>query len=241
VRIRSKRTLAAFTTTAVLAAGFCSGAQAAEFQQAKFKAEVKGVQTYANEYHHVSTDRCDPQIDSSNYEVVRFKSTKPVLLTATKVSGLKDPLLTSGTKPLALPTRAKVTRSNSNSYTQVPEDCSGNGGGVGPGPAPDCGTKTVSPWLLSLDYWKRDHLELQPENGPETDLFQNCGRGEFPYLLEGLTFGKRQSAKLPAKELFDQKIGKLITIGTGNRYLPMPEGFDETTIRWELSLTRVGK
>jgi hypothetical protein len=41
------------------------------------------------------------------------------------------------------------------------------------------------------------------------------------------------------KEVFDEKIGKLITIGKGNEGIVWPEGFEKTKIRWELELTRV--
>ncbi len=231
--------LAALLALGLLAFSAASANAAGKYKQAHFKAEVKGVQTYVDEYHHVATDRCDSTVDSVSREKIRFESRKPVLLTATDLPGLKELVLTGGTdKPLRFPTKAKVTRSHSNSYTPVPEDCGGNGGGSIPTP-PDCGTRTIDPWWLSADYYKPGHIELQPEDIGSSSPFKNCGSGQFPYLMNGEVFGKRSDAELPEDEVFDEKIGKIITIGKGNEYLPMPEGYSETKIRWELSLTRI--
>ena len=52
-------------------------------------------------------------IDSSRTRRIKFKSKKPVLLTATRLPGVKDPVLTSGTKALRFPTKANITRSHS--------------------------------------------------------------------------------------------------------------------------------
>lgn len=237
---RSKTAGAALVACVIAALAASTGAQAG-YQKTKFKAEVKGVQTYEYEYHHISTGPCDAPIDTSTRERIKFKSTKPVLLTASRLPGLKEPVLTSGLKPLRIPTKATVTRSHSHTGGQVPEDCSGNGGGVGPQPPPDCGTKVVKPWWLSVDYYAKDRIELQPEDIAGSDLFERCGNGTWPYLLNGEWFGKRQSADLPKSELFDPKIGKLITIGSGNHSIVGPEGHEDTKIRWELSLTRIDK
>ena len=229
---------AALAAMVTFSLALTANASAAQYRQASFKAEVKGVQTYVDEYHHASTDRCDMTVDSVSNEKIAFKSKKPVKLTATDLPGVKELVLTSGTKPLRFPTKANITRNHSNSYTPIPEDCGGNGGGVEPRPL-DCGTRTISPWWLSADYYKRGHIELQPEDIAGNAPFENCGSGEFPYLMNGENFGKRSSAELPEKEVFDEEIGKIITIGKGSQYLPLIEGYTETKIRWELSLTRI--
>ncbi len=95
------------------------------------------------------------------------------------------------------------------------------------------------PLALSVDYYKTNHVELQPTSNNVADPFQHCGSGKFPYLLNGDSFGKRQDAELPVEEVFDEKIGKLITIGSGTEGIVGPETIDETKIRWELSLTRI--
>ena len=237
--IRTEMTLAMLMAVALLLAAFCASAQAGKYEQATFKAEVKGVQTHANEYHHASTGPCDPTIDSVTAEKAKFVSTKPVKLTITKVPQLREPIITSGTKGLRIPTKAKVTRSHTNSVSPIAPGCPDNGGGVPGGPGPDCGTKTFKPFWMSIDYYRPEHVELQPEDNAGGDPYQRCGSGMFPRILSGESFGKRSSAELPMKEVFDEKIGKLITIGKGNEGIVWPEGFERTNIRWELSLTRV--
>jgi len=241
--IRTEITLATVLAMALLVAAFCASAQAADdYEQAKFKAEVKGKQTFVSEWHHASTDRCDTGYDSLTKETIKFKSTKPVVITAMATPGAEDPYLMAGNGGgLRLPAKATITRSHSYSSTPVPEDCGSNGGGVEPGPGPDCGTKTVRPFDLAIDYYKRGHIEIQSEDqDPDADPFERCGSGRFPFLLHGTTFGKRQDAELPEEDLFDEKIGKLITIGRGSEFIAGPENsFDETNIEWDLSLTRI--
>ena len=218
-----------------------SSASAAKggYDQANFKAEIKGVQTYHDEYHKASTGPCDPQIDSVENEKVKFKSKKPVLFTATRIPEVKGLVLTSGDKPLRFPVKATVNRSHSHSATPLPLDCGGNGGGATPTP-PDCGRRTVGSWKLGVDYYKRSRLELIPEDYDQgTDLYVNCGNGYFPQLLPGTTFGKSTNAELPEDEVFNEKYGKIITIGDGDESIVYPDGFWETKLRWELSITRI--
>jgi len=233
--------LAALLALASLAFSVASANAAGNggYKQANFRAEIKGVQTFHDEYHHASTERCDPQIDSVEDETLRFKSKKPILFTATHIPEVKGLVLTSGDKPLRFPVKASVTRSNSHSASHLPLDCGDNGGGAEPTP-PDCGKRTIGSWKLGLDYYKRSRLELTPEDYDQgADLYVNCGSGMFPNLLPGTTFGKSTAAELPEDEVFNEKFGKIITIGDGDEFLPTPEGFSETKIRWELSITRI--
>ena len=232
-----KSQLAIAAALAVGSLAFSANASAEQYRQATFKAEIKGTQTFQSEYHHASTDACDPKIDSSTKEILKFKS-KPVKLTATDIPQAKELIFTSGTKPLVFKTKANLNRSHSYSASPVPEECGGNGGGVAPGPGPDCGSRTISPFPIGIEYYRRGRIHLVEQNA-STDPFERCGSGAFPYLLEGETFGKRQSAELPENEVFDERIGKLITIGEGTHGVVGPESWDETHIRWELSLTRV--
>lgn len=242
MKIKTEITLAALLAAGLLAAASASSASAFNSTQQRFKAEIKGVQTYASDYDHASTDVCDPTISSHSKETIRFASTKPVVVTFTRIPGVKDPVITAGRKALRLPTKARITRSNSYSASSVdPEVCGDNGGGVEGGPEqPDCGTKVVNPWYLSFDYASRGKVALQPEDVAGSDLFERCGTGMYPRLLDADGFGKSQVADLPVSEVFDPEIGKLITIGRGNENLPTPEGGESTNIRWELSLTRLG-
>jgi len=61
----------------------------------------------------------------------------------------------------------------------------------------------------------------------------------WPRLLPESSFGKSQVADLPINEVFDPKIGKLITIGRGDESIPYPDGADRTNLTWEVSLTRL--
>ena len=237
--IRTEMTLAGLLAAALLVFAFSSHADAkGKYKTASFKAEVKGVQTYTHAYDHTATDRCDMTVHDLSRETVRFASMRPVRLTATHIPGVKGLVLTSGTKPLRFPTKATVKRSNDHSYTPIPEDCSGNGGGGHVDP-PDCGTKTVKPFWLSVDYYKPGHVELQPEDQAGGSPFERCGSGMFPYMLTGESFGKRQSADLPENEVFNDEYGQIITIGKGNHSIVSPEGYDETKIRWEIDLKRI--
>ena len=229
--------LAALLAVGLLA--FSASSASAKYEQATFKAEVKGVQTYVAEQHIESNDRCEIASDSATKETVRFESRKPVLLTATDIPGVKGLVLTGAPgKPLRFPTKAKVSRNHSSSYTPIPEDCGGNGGGVVPTP-PDCGARTISPWWLSADFYKRGHIELQPEDISGSSPFENCGSGKFPYLLNGEVFGKRSDAELPEEDVFNEKYGKIIVLGKGSEGIVYPGGFEKTTIRWDISLTRI--
>ena len=225
---------------AVQCALAASAAQASDdYRQATFKAEVKGVQTYKSEYHHPALDLCDPAIDSVVTERVRFASAKPAKLTVTQIPGADEPVLSSGMKALKLKARAKVSRAGDHRVGAVPDICPDNGGGVTVPPSSDCGTRKV-PLALSVGYFKRDRIEIvQPSNAGAKDPFNSCGGGKFPFLLGGESFGKSGAAELPARQVFDERIGKLITIGRGNERIVGGESYDRTDIRWELSLKRV--
>lgn len=238
---RIQLAIAALLALGLLAFSAASAGAAGKggYAQANFKAEIKGVQTYVSEYHHASTDRCDSAIDSVENEKVKFVSKKPILLTATRIPEVKGLVLTSGEKSLRFPTKAKITRSNSHSASQLPSDCGDNGGGA-PVTPPDCGQRTVGNWKLGVDYYKRSRLELTPDDSDAgTDLYANCGSGRFPLLLPAEVFGKGSSADLPENEVFDEKLGKIITIGDGSEFLAYPDGYSDTKLRWELSITRI--
>ncbi len=240
MKIRTEMTLAALLAIGMLAAAFAANASAFNSTQQRFKAEIKGVQTYTSDYDHASTDVCDTAISSHSKETIKFASTKPVVVTFTRIPGVKDPVITAGRKGLRLPTKARITRSHSHSASSVPAECGDNGGGVPGGPTPpDCGTKTITPWYMTFDYVRKGKVALSPEDNAGSDPFENCGSGMYPRLLAADSFGKSQVADLPVNEVFDPKIGKLITIGRGDQSIVFPEGADTTTLKWEVSLTRL--
>lgn len=229
-----------FVGYADAAGGGKGGGAVKGYEQATFKVSLKGTQTVEHAYDHTATDPCDIDISESGGETLRFKSTKAVKMTATKMSGLDHPIFMTGKSMARIPVKATITRSNDVSAGTPAPGCPDNGGGSTPGPGPDCGTKVIKPWWLGFDYWKKDRIELMPEDVAGGDPFERCGGWGFPYLLQGATFGKRPSADLPVDELFDPKIGKLITIGRGNHNTVDPEGWEKRGIRWELTLKRIG-
>ncbi len=221
------------------AAGGEKGGAPNGYEQANFKVSLKGVQKVEHAYEHKSTGPCDIDISETGGETLRFKSTKAVKMTATKLPGNADPVFISKDAMVRMPVKATITRSQDTTAGSPAPGCPDNGGGGTPGPGPDCGTKVIKPWWLGFDYWKRDRIELMPEDVAGGDPFERCGGGGFPYLLQGQTFGKRPSADLPVEELFDPKIGKLITIGAGNHKVVGPEFWEDRDIRWELTLKRI--
>jgi hypothetical protein len=245
ISIRTELAFAALLAAALVVFGFASNADAkGKYKTAEFKATIKGTQKYTDKYDHDSKDTCDPSVHSLTQETVRFASKKPVRITFTKIPNVKGLVVTSGDKALKIATVAKVTRSHENNYTPPPggaEQCGDNGGPDDPNqiPVPDCGTKTVKPFWMTVDFYKSGHLELQPQDNAGSDLFERCGSGMFPRILTGESFGKRQDAELDDKEIFNPKYGQLITIGKGSESLPLPEGFTETKINWDINLKRV--
>jgi hypothetical protein len=242
-----KRTFVAFVVMVAVQVGLVAATQAGAAQKpadegygiAKFKAEVKGKQTYTSEYHHAAYGSCDVNMDESTGETVKFKSTKPVTVTAYIGPDDKYPSLLGGKGALVFPTKAVVSRNRSYAAGTTNDPSCDNGGGVTtPTPPPDCGTKATS-WKLGVDYYKGDQLEIQPTNLNAEDPFLNCGSGKFPYLIGSEAFGSSQPAELPEDELFDSKIGKLITIGRSSSSIVGPEGYDDAKLKWELSLTRI--
>jgi hypothetical protein len=245
ISIRTELAFAALLAAALVVFAFAANADAkGKYKTAEFKATIKGTQKYTDKYDHESQDRCDPSVHALTQETIRFASKKPVRITFTKIPGVKGLVVTSGDKPLRIPTTAKVTRSHETSYSAPPgseDECGANGGGVPEGPEqlPDCGTKTVTPFWMTVDFYKRGHLELQPEDQAGSDLFERCGSGMYPEILTGVSFGKRQDAELDDKEIFNPDYGQLITIGKGNEFLAVPDGYQETKLNWDINLKRI--
>jgi hypothetical protein len=209
-------------------------------KQAKFKLTVEGWQKNDWSINHESTSRCDPSDHSYGGEYAKFKSIKPVTLTAIQI-GKEQPSFMIGKGLPYVDTTADVARNSTPAVSGVPADCIGSGGGDGPN-VPDCGLKTLSPYPVALEYSplfkKSITLTSAGVFGP---LYQYCGGGVFPNLLASDTTGFPIHSELPPKELFDKKIGKLIVIGHGEYDFPMAEVKDRTEVHWEVTLTRKGK
>lgn len=85
-----------FVGYADAAGGGKGGGAVKGYEQATFKVSLKGTQTVEHAYDHTATDPCDIDISESGGETLRFKSTKAVKMTATKMSGLDHPIFMTG-------------------------------------------------------------------------------------------------------------------------------------------------
>ena len=156
MKIRTEMTLATLLAIGMLAAAFAANASAFNSTQQKFKAEIKGVQTFTSDYDHAATDLCDPAISSHSKESVRFASTKPVTITFTRIPGVKVPghlrrqegpeAADEGEDhPLEQPLGQQHARRVRRERRRRPG---------GPTP-PDCGTRTITPWNMTFDYVRK--------------------------------------------------------------------------------------
>lgn len=213
------------------------------FKLSKFKVEVKGWQKMVQQNSHLSENECDGDDFSSGSETVNFRTTKPIVITAYYSPGQDNPEFFSG-RQLGIPTKASIKRSYTPRRTMsFPEGCGLNGGGVDNISQPDCGTKTVSPFQVNLQYSreKKNGLLLSSESSIE-DPFKECpgsGIQSFPWLIVEDTKHRYITADLSQKELFDPKFQKWISIAQGTYKSTSSRGWAKTTVRWEVSFTRL--
>ncbi len=60
MKIKTELTIASLLAVGLLAVAFATSASAFNSTQQRFKAEIKGVQTYTSDFDRASTDTCDP-------------------------------------------------------------------------------------------------------------------------------------------------------------------------------------
>jgi hypothetical protein len=213
------------------------------YKLARFKVEVKGWQTTVLQHTHAAENECDVSNFSSGSEKVNFRTTKPIVITASYFPGLDNPEFLSG-KRLAIPTKAVVKRSYTPRITMPAVPCEENGGGVEQTYQPDCGTKTVNPYWVKLEYAEklaRDTLLLTTYSS-DGDPFERCpgaASHSFPFLTVYDTKAKLIGAELSQKELFDPNFRKWISIARGTVKETYTDSWSKTTIRWEVSFTRL--
>lgn len=236
---RSTKATAAAICAGIALLGGAAGAQGAkgEYETAKFKLSVKGKQTTTEKSFHDPINDCDIRNYSTGKEVVRF-STKPVKATVVSGPGMKTPIVAYGKGKIGMAATAKVNRSFNPAISgPAGRDCGDNGGGGEPLP-PDCGTRTVKPWQIQLDWPRRQRVGLEA-GWVDDQLYKNCPGGAFPDLITQNTLSGPIDSELPDSELFDEKIGKLIVIGKGEQSFLLHD-YDETTkLRWEITLKRI--
>jgi hypothetical protein len=214
------------------------------FQVAKFKIEVKGTQT--STYHRTveAENECDVSDHSFGREKVTFHTTKPIYVTATHMPGEFNPqMLASG--QLGIPTTAKVQRNYTPLITGPALACEENGGGAEVS-KPDCGTRTIKPWTLELQYAREKKDALLLSGSGEGDPYENCpsdGVAGFPWLLvEGSGHqGKYIYAEVTQDELFDPKFQKWIAIGHGSAKDGGSTWWSKTDLTYSISFTRLKK
>jgi hypothetical protein len=214
------------------------------FKMARFKVEVKGWQTTVQQSHHLAEHECDVDDFSSGSERVVFRSIKPMVISAYYFKGQDNPEFFSG-KRLAIPTKATVKRSYTPRIGSSPDHCAVSEGDGGPAPVPDCGTKTVSPYPVKLEYastpGNSDKL-LLTDYSSEGDPFERCpggGPGSFPFLITDNTKSAPIGAQLSQKELFDPQFRKWISIARGSKKVRSGDWWAKSQIEWEVSFTRL--
>jgi hypothetical protein len=233
---------AAVAAVAAFAAKSDAATSGNGFQVAKFKIEVEGTQTSI--YHHTveAENECDVSDHSFGREKVRFHTTKPIYVTATHMPGEFNPQMLA-TGQLGIPTTAKVQRSYTPVITGPAIPCEENGGGAEV-TKPDCGTKTIKPWTLELQYAREKKNALLLSGSGEGDPYENCpsdGVAGFPWLLvEGSGHqGKYIYAEVTQDELFDPHFQKWIAIGHGSAKDSGSTWWSKTEITYSISFTRL--
>ena len=231
------------TLIAVACAAVPAAAQAGQnIDYAHFKASIKGVQTNKWSSTYQSQGKCDSSGESHGTEVVRFATKKAQPVLASRF--IKYVMIDSDPANRSITTKAKVTRHGVENADPTPPECEGTGGGGTP-PPPDCGTKRFN-YDVDLGYspaGKKRGMTLAPGLALPLQPFVNCPVGGvgFPQLLTTNSKYKPIVAELPAKELFDKKLGEIIVRGAGKQVEKKPAiGIDRTaTIEWEVTLHRV--
>ena len=214
------------------------------FQVAKFKIEIDGRQRSISHRAIESEEECGLNDHSFGRERIKFETTKPIYVTATHMKGEFNPQLFSSTGQVAIPVRAKVSRSYTPQIVLNPGECEENGGGA-EATQPDCGTRTVKRWKVDLQFGreKKDGLLLSAYGG--TDPFHACsqsGVATFPNLLvEGSGHkGKYIYADLSQDELFDPDYQKWISLANGSAKESSSTIWESTEVHWAVSFTRLG-
>jgi hypothetical protein len=211
------------------------------FKAAKFKVEVKGTQDAVLHNTREGEEPCGASDFSTGREHLTFHTTKPIVITAFDAPGGGfNPEFFAGAR-LAIPTVATVERSFTPQIS-IPLGCGENGGGA-EASKPDCGRRHVKlPVNLQYGIQNHDGLLLS-SNLTEETLYNDCPETapleSFPWLLASDTAGKPIYAQLSQHELFDPNYQKWISIGSGSCKTTSDDGWQKTTIQWDVSFTRL--
>ncbi len=236
------RTAVAVALVALPSAAAPSAASALAFEQADFMVSVKGVQTVEWTVQHRLAFQCDVNIDGEGTERTTFSS-KPIKLTVLRVG---RNLQWNGNRQ-GFPLRAVVKRQG-DIRTSGGEVCSDGDGTGGTAPVPkDCGTKRTSAVRTNVEFGsdQRDLIRLAEPFGSTADRFANCPRGDagWPALMTSGEKGVKKydvGRRLPARDIFDESLGKFILRAGGARVHDGIEDTETAKVSWELTLVRVG-
>ena len=236
-------------TTLVAVAALATAAAPADaagdkgFKMAEFKVSIEGTQAVEWKKHADDEGYCSRSYDGVGDEYVKWKTPKPVKVSAFMAPGSKSPAFLVGDGPPFIDTRATVKRKLSETYgPQDPlEECPG-GGPAGPEKKPDCGKKTVT-WEMNFgfDFYDTEQVFLAGHSAP--DPFKKCpgvGNDGFSKIIgQSGTGGIRKLPELPARELFDEDIGKLIVLGKGSKKVTGSSYSSEGLSRWNITFKRI--
>ena len=215
-----------------------------KLRKATFAVTVDGVQrsTWTEDHQAAGIGGCDGSYHAQGTEKVRFTSGK-FTVRAMGLPALSAPVLSRGTgartRAPEFKLRGSITRDSSTTAGSDPD--SGCGGADGPPVAKDCGVKKFAGLGAKLDYRlsskPRDMLELGTFNA--TDPFRNCGGGgtQFP-VIATRNMNRPMNLRLPRRELFNRKLGKIILIGNAREGDQSGEHKFTTTTRWVITLVR---
>ena len=242
---------AVVAAVAALLAGLALTAPAARaenpvdgYKLAKFKVEVKGWQKMVQQNRHLAENECDVNDFSSGSEEVVFATKKPLYIVASYFPGQENPEFFSKTGELGIPTKAAVKRSFTPRVSYNGPACEDNGGGVETTYEPDCGTRTVQPFEVVLEYSRESTGGLLLRGSEDEDPFERCpsaGELGFPWLVTANSGdpGRPILAQLTQQELFDPGFRKWISIAHGARKEREPDAWTKTEVHWEVSFTRL--
>jgi hypothetical protein len=235
--------------TALAATGallLAAAAPAGAAQVADFKVEVKGVQKNTWERKYAPQFACDVGLDGSGKETWRFRSEKPVRMRAIRTR--RGVFFVGRRGSSMVPLTGTVTRTGTMNVISGAVCAEGDGTGGQSTEPPKCGTEVLASWVnleydserpsvLTLD----DPVDHEGDKGGGDTFFPNC-----PYA--GMVWPNMLSAdwrthrpigqRLPADDLFGH--GKSIVIARGRLHGSSNGLTTTTTIRWEVSLTRIG-
>jgi hypothetical protein len=234
---------ALIATAAAAAALLAAAGPAGAVQTAEFKVTFKGVQTNTWDHSYTPQFACDVGLEGSGKETWRFWSSKPSRIRAIRTP--RGVFLTGPRGPATVLLGGRLTRAGHLNVIPGAVCAEGDGTGGTSNAPPDCGRIQTNGFVnLEFDSRRRSLLTLAipGETGQRgsSHVFENCPtRGDsWPNLLAYDGRAQRIGQRLPASDLFEH--GKSIVVARGRKVLQRPTGTSTTTVRWEVSFTRIG-